>query len=533
MTLTAEINATALPPELATPTELATNQESEFSGSNEPQCIAGQASIYGSFLVGSAEFALSVNNVQEVVNEPDTYSQVPLAPDYLLGLFNLRGIVIPVVDMRSIFEIEEPTTEVESANTAPRKIAVIEHGSLCIGLLFDATCEVFNGCEKERCQFSDRTGHIQRAVIEGVFKMNDGRRIVQILDVKALLNLDSVPHSDSSGSRFHATQRRGPRRQCISFTVGNARCALNIEAIKEIINIGAIENTMLAGELCLGAIDIRGNTVPILNFSGLLGYSKIETDGLCESDATRVIVMKVDDHLFGLLVSSINSIISYFDDELIPFPVLGKEKTAMFAGCVVKEGSTEQTVVLKHDEILSSEEIAMATQGHSKLFTDKDVAKIDSEKKKLDRKTLLTFSLTDRYGLDINEVKEVIEMPTDLVKTPKQLPHILGMVNLRGELVAIINAHALYQLDEPDSSATKKVLVFESNANKYGLVVDSVDSIIPFSSADAMAIPSVGQDSAHSTIGEDVKQAIMLPRKDGNETICILDLEAVSRRATA
>ncbi len=527
MSLSAEIHTTALPPQLTT------NEDSEFSGSNAPQCLAGQASIYGSFLVENTEFALSVNNVQEVVNEPNSYSPVPLAPDYLLGLFSLRGIVIPVVDMRRIFEIDESDTDMEPSNNALRKIAVIEHGSLAIGLLFDATCEVFNGHEKERCQFSNRTGSTQRAIIEGVFKMDDGRRIVQILDVKALLNLDSVPHSDSSGTRLHTTERRGPRRQCISFTVGNARCALNIDAIKEIINIGAIENTVLAGGLCLGAIDIRGNTVPIINFSGLLGYPKIETNVLHESDATRVIVMKVDDHLFGLLVSSIDSIISYFDDELTPFPVLGKEKTAMFAGCVAQEGSEEQTVVLKHDEILSSEEIALVTKGHSQLFTDKDIEKINSEKKKLDRKTLLTFSLVDRYGLDINDVKEVIEMPEDLVKTPNLLPHILGMVNLRGELVTIINAHELYQLGEPDSSATKKVLVFECDETKYGLVVDSVDSILPFSSADAMAIPSSAQSSANSTIGEDVKQAIMLPRQGGKETICILDLAAVSRRATA
>ncbi len=527
MSLTAALNTTALSPQLAT------DEDSEISGSSESQCIAAQPSIYGSFLVDNAEFALSVNNVQEVVNEPSSYSAVPLAPDYLLGLFSLRGIVIPVVDMRRIFEIDESTTDAEYANSAPRKIAVIEHGSLSIGLLFDATCEVFNGHEKERCQFSNRTGCNRHAVVEGVFKMDDGRRIVQILDVKALLNLDSVPHGDSSGSRLHATQLRGPRRQCISFTVGDACCALNIDAIKEIINIGAIENTVLAGALCLGAIDIRGNTVPIINFSGLLGYPKIEASVLHESDATRVIVMKVDNDLFGLLVTSIDSIISYFDDELIPFPVLGNEKTAMFAGCVAKEGNAEQTIVLKHDEILNSDEIAVVTQGHSNLFTDKDLAKIDSEKKKLDRKTLLTFSLVDRYGLEISEVKEVIEMPEDLVKTPNLLPHILGMVNLRGELVAIINAHALYQLDEPDSSATKKVLVFETNGIKYGLVVDSVDSILPFSSADAVTIPGVAQSGKHSTIGEDVKRAIMLPRQDGDETICILDLAAVSRRATA
>lgn len=505
----------------------------ETHTSEQAQRTAKQASIYGSFLVGHAEFALSVSSVQEVVNVPDAYSAVPLAPDYLLGLFNLRGAIVPVVDMRRIFKIAESMDEADSTANEQRKIAIIEHGSLCLGLLFDRTCEVFNSQDKEYCQFSNRSGEIQQAVVEGVFKMDDGRRIVQVLDVQALLKLDSVPHGDSSGSKVSSAERRGPRRQCISFTIGDASCALNIDAIKEIVNIGAIMNTVLAGDLCLGAIDIRGNTVPIINFSRLLGYPTIAANALQESDAHRVIVMKVDDHMFGLLVASIDSIISYFDDELIPFPVLGNKKTAMFTGCVAKGNNAKHTIVLKHDEILSNAEIAQVTKGHSQLFSDKDAAKIHSRKKKLDRKTLLTFSLGSRYGIEISEVREVIEMPEQLVQTPNLPPHILGMANLRGELVAVINPRIMYKLEEADSSATEKVLVFESGGHKHGLIVDSVDSILPFNSSDSANIPRLAQSGADSSIGEDVKNAIMLSNQDQHETICILDLAAVSRRAAS
>jgi len=61
-----------------------------------------EAGIFGSFWLGEAEFALPVNHVQEVVNPPSVYTPVPLSPPDLVSLFNLRGMVIPVVDLRRL-----------------------------------------------------------------------------------------------------------------------------------------------------------------------------------------------------------------------------------------------------------------------------------------------------------------------------------------------------------------------------------------------------------------------------------------------
>ena len=50
-----------------------------------------RADIYGSFMIADGEFAIPVSAVQEVVNEPPDISTMPLAPPFMLGLFNLRG----------------------------------------------------------------------------------------------------------------------------------------------------------------------------------------------------------------------------------------------------------------------------------------------------------------------------------------------------------------------------------------------------------------------------------------------------------
>lgn len=494
-------------------------------------------SIYGSFSIENSEFALPVSVVQEVVNDPEEYCSVPLSPDYLLGLFNLRGNVIPVVNLRHIFNVEtdeDSDIQEELTGHENRKVAILEHGNLCLGLLFDSTGEVFNDTEAETCLFEKHSNTVQDQVVAGVFKMNGGSRIVQLLDVAGMLQLDRIPQSKHIGGDSSSTHRRGKRRQCISFEVGNSCCALDIGAIKEIVNIGSIENTVLAGSLCLGAIDLRGNTVPIVNFSLLLGYNDSAGEEIHESDSHRVIVMKVGELSFGLLVSKINNIISYFDDELIPFPVLGNQKTTMFRGCVsgLEEGKL-QTIVLEQNEIFSNDEIKAITKGHSSLFKDSTEQSFTEKQGSLNRKTMITFSLGNLYGLEISDVKEVIDYPPDLIQTPTMTRHVRGMANIRGELVAIIDTRQLYDLEAFTDHLNTKVLVFEVDGTKYGLMVDSVDSIVPFSVSDTIEIPRMVFSCKNGVIDKDVREAIMISSGTEQKTACVLDLESVSKRASS
>src|SRR5690242_8613951 len=100
--------------------------------------------VYGSFYLSGSEFALPVVHVQEVVNAPGAFTPVPLAPGYLKGLFNLRGTVVPVLDLRDLFHLPE------ALRTESQKIAIVELEGVCVGLLFDGTGEVFKSIDEER-----------------------------------------------------------------------------------------------------------------------------------------------------------------------------------------------------------------------------------------------------------------------------------------------------------------------------------------------------------------------------------------------
>ena len=184
-----------------------------------------------------------------------------------------------------------------------------------------------------------------------------------------LLNLEKVPKSKKSQKLLNRMQ--STKKQCISFAVNKAKCAIDIAAIQEIVKLDTIANSALSVGICMGTIDLRGHTIPIIDTSALLGYEeKIKTDDARKIDE-RVIIMKICGESFGLLVDRVDSIVHYYEEELLSFPSIGIKKTKLFKGCILsEENNSEKTIVLSSDDILSSDEIHTITKGYSKLYQE-------------------------------------------------------------------------------------------------------------------------------------------------------------------
>ncbi|MEO1323111.1 MAG: chemotaxis protein CheW [Pseudomonadota bacterium] len=479
--------------------------------------------IFGTFFVGESEFAVSVEAIQEVVNEPEEFADIPLSPDYLIGLFNLRGVIIPVVDLHTIFGSASEAPEME------RKIAIIEHGEHCFGLLVDRTGDVFNTRDAEQSLFSRVQGDLRETIVSGVFKLDDGARLVQILDPFELLNLERLPRVTGGLRSGLSRRKRGPRHQCISFKVGTATCAFDMDSIKEIVELEKIDDTTLASEWTLGAIDLRGNTVPVIDFRVYLSNVDAEpVESLIERNC-KLIVMKMGDNLISLLVDEIENIISYYDDDLLPFPSVGLHRGEMFKGCLGNDDD-KMVLLLDHQLVFSDEQVAQVTRGHSALFHEKTEAKETHSKNKRNRRTLITFRINANFALDIENVSEVIGFP-DAVMEPPNLPdYIEGMVNLRGALIPIINLRLLYGLPSVSREQTK-LLIFAQGDQKYAIMVDAVESIINVDDSNSGLLPRLSNAASEDGISKDVKEAILL--QDGTaeqSSLMVLDLAAVAAR---
>ncbi len=452
---------------------------------------------FGSFYLAKNEFAIPVGQVQEVVNAPADYTKVPLAPIYLKGLFNLRGNIIPVLDLKKLLDPQDDSTH------SHLKIAVIELKGACVGLLFDSTGEVFKYRDDEKSDFNSTNNE---SIISGVFKKDSGKRIVQILDVAKLFKLRNIPET-SSRAQHTNLDKRGVRKQSISFRVGPAQCALLISEIQEIIRPEEINCSALSSGHCIGSIDLRGTTVPIINFASLLNYRNTTDERYNEGDQ-RVIVMKLEKELFGLLVDTVDSIISFFDDEMLKFPMLDQHKAEMFLGCIVTH-EKDEVLLLSHQNIFTNKEVEEITKGHSRIYQKNELTHAQFKSKGGSRNTYVTFKIEQSYAVAIHEIKEIINYPQQLLHPPGVKKHISGVLNLRGDLVSIIDARSLYHCESiPAPQTLQKIIVFKKDDLHYGLIVDSVESIVSIAENDKIKLPRILFDQGPNSISSMVIEAV-------------------------
>lgn len=137
-----------------------------------------EARQYLTFKLGDEVFALDVAKVREVLDF-STITRIPKTPDFLRGVINLRGCVVPVVDLRLGFGM--PRTE-RTVNTCIVVVEVLIEGeTVVVGALADSVEEVID-LEPDQIQQAPTIGnHIKTDFIQGMGKRDAG--FVMILDI--------------------------------------------------------------------------------------------------------------------------------------------------------------------------------------------------------------------------------------------------------------------------------------------------------------------------------------------------------------
>jgi purine-binding chemotaxis protein CheW len=102
---------------------------------DDEESVGGPLIQFVTFVLMDEVYGINVMRVQEVLRVTEI-APVPGAPSYVLGIINLRGNVVTVIDTRSRFGL--PATEVDDAS----RIIVIESEKQVVGILVDAVAEV-------------------------------------------------------------------------------------------------------------------------------------------------------------------------------------------------------------------------------------------------------------------------------------------------------------------------------------------------------------------------------------------------------
>ena len=149
--------------------------------STEPSSDAEQ---FLTFVLGGEEYGVTILRVQGIQGW-DRVTPIPNTPDFILGVINLRGAIVPIVDLRRRFGMPAaefgPTTVVIVV-----RVAQENRNERTLGLVVDAVSEVCNVSAADRKPAPDFGSHIKTDFVKGLATVD--QRMVILLDIDRLVS---------------------------------------------------------------------------------------------------------------------------------------------------------------------------------------------------------------------------------------------------------------------------------------------------------------------------------------------------------
>ncbi len=136
-----------------------------------------------SFNIGEEEFGVDILQVQEIIRMLEV-TRVPNAPEYIDGVINLRGKVIPIIDLRRRFDMARKEHDKHT------RIVVVELGGQVVGFVVDAVSEVLRIPRSVTEPPPTLVGGVREEYITAVGKLED--RLLILLDLEKILKASEM-----------------------------------------------------------------------------------------------------------------------------------------------------------------------------------------------------------------------------------------------------------------------------------------------------------------------------------------------------
>jgi len=138
-----------------------------------------QAAEFLAFTLGQEEYGIDIQKVSEI-RSYENPTRIASAPDYVKGVINLRGLIVPIIDMRVRFQLGEPTY-------GPFTVVIILHiGTRTVGIVVDAVSDVTTLQPEQIKPAPDISGSMDTEYITGLGTIED--RMLILVDIERLMS---------------------------------------------------------------------------------------------------------------------------------------------------------------------------------------------------------------------------------------------------------------------------------------------------------------------------------------------------------
>jgi len=228
------------------------------------------------FLLKDEEFGFDIMSVQEIIRLPKM-AKVPRTPAYVDGIANLRGVVLPVIDMRTRFGMER------AEETDRTRVLVVDIDGVKTGLRVDRVKQVARVLRSEIEPPPAAIRGTSSDYLEGVVKLDKGQRIVMALNAahvcdigvtrKAASSNGLAPGSGAAASD-ETTDKSGSSdaevQKMVTFRIAKEEFSFSMEHVREILRVQTPSQVPDVPDYVLGVLTVRGQILPVIDLRRLL-----------------------------------------------------------------------------------------------------------------------------------------------------------------------------------------------------------------------------------------------------------------------
>jgi purine-binding chemotaxis protein CheW len=275
---------------------------------------------YLTLFIGEDEYALPLYRVQEIA-PLDSLTRVATAPAFVLGLLDLNGSAVPVIDVARKFDAHRaPASRYRSIVIIPTHI---KKQLVLIGLVIDRLGRIVHIASELVRPPPPLDAIITVEFLTGVFESEN--HFVLCIDVDHLLGAEE--YVQISGLLQDAKPLKSPDKAItpkpfLAVRMAGERCVLHLSRLHEILECGRISRIPGAAPFVLGATNIRGSILPVLDLSLRCGLAQARG----KHDVAVVVVDAgdaADETLAGLVVESIDGVVHVLPDQINNTPPFG------------------------------------------------------------------------------------------------------------------------------------------------------------------------------------------------------------------
>ncbi|MBB1073210.1 chemotaxis protein CheW [Rhodoferax sp. 4810] len=302
-----------------------TNTTDDDDNSDELQLV--------SFEVDDQEYAIAIENVQEIVQIPEQIVHVPRAQSHVLGVMTLRNRLLPLVSLRCLFDLSVRAIDEHS------RIVVIALGNSAVGVVTDSVNEVLR---VPRSAVDDIPSLLARddalSDLEAICRLNNGQRLVSIIATDRLFRHSTIREALTTVTEMQAAQSANliedhddeltdDEEQVVVFRLDKEEFGVPIESVQEIVRVpDELTHIPRAPDFVEGVINLRGAVLPVVDQRRRLGLPTV-----ARSDRQRIMVFLLGGIRTGFIVDSVAEVLKIHKSVIEPAPQLSTEQARLIA----------------------------------------------------------------------------------------------------------------------------------------------------------------------------------------------------------